>query len=100
MPSAEEIIEQGRLEHEARSRIKWWGDIVARLVVVKFEKIHERQFVEGMNRQLNQGGELPDDLSRQRIKDLAWKYRRQMPAHARPKLPPRDPIVQEMEAQK
>ena len=57
-----------------------------------------RAFLKDMDLELNVFGRLPDRARVQRIKDLAWQYRRQMPAHLAPKLPPRDPIVQEMEA--
>jgi hypothetical protein len=34
----------------------------------------------------------------ERIRQLAWKWRRHLPRGTAPKLPPQDPIVREMEA--
>lgn len=34
---------------------------------------------------------------RNRLKELAWKYRRQIDAPLAPKLPPHDPVVQAMD---
>jgi hypothetical protein len=34
----------------------------------------------------------------QRVMEVAWRHRRQLPAHLAPRLPPSDPIVQAMEA--
>jgi hypothetical protein len=42
--------------------------------------------------------QMPSDYEIRLIKDLAWKYRRQMPRDQAPKLPPHDPVVQEMGA--
>lgn len=57
----------------------------------------EGKFIEGMDLRLSVFKEMPSTAEVQRIKDLAWKYRRQMPVHLAPKLPPNDPIIQEME---
>ena len=57
-----------------------------------------RAFLQDMDLQLNVLGHLPDRARVQRIKALAWEFRRQMPSHLAPTLPPHDPIVQEMEA--
>lgn len=37
-----------------------------------------------------------DPAERARVDRLAWKYRRSLPPHLAPKLPPFDPVVQEL----
>lgn len=89
------------IDHDEPARVckalaTHYGAVAAALKNVRFEKIHERTFVERLRAH---GRQSLDDAELERIKDLAWKYRRQLPAHLAPKLPPHDPIVREMEQQ-
>lgn len=83
-----------------RAIANFLGITVAKLATLGLHKGYpEGKFIEGMDVRLNVLKQLPADNEVQRIKELAWKYRRQMPRSLAPKLPPHDPIVQEMEKQ-
>lgn len=57
----------------------------------------ERGFVADIDLRVCVLGQHPGAQAVQRVKALAWKYRRHMAPGAGPKLPPHDPIVREME---
>ncbi len=80
----------------AQSEVKLLGITVEKLKSVSELTAEERRFVEAMDLQLNVFRKIVERGEVQRIKDLAWKYRRKMPSHLAPKLPPYDPIVVEM----
>ncbi len=80
------------------SIVKMLGITVEKMLTLKLPSgSPEGRFIEAMDMRLNVLHQMPSDDQVQRIKDLAWKYRRRLPAHLAPKLPPGDPIVQEME---
>lgn len=82
------------------SIINMLGITVTKLGTLGLDKIcPEGKFIEAMDVRLNVLKQMPSDAEVQRIKELAWKYRRRLPTHIAPKLPPYDPIVQEMEQQ-
>jgi hypothetical protein len=98
----------GELDDDDKARmvnteVKLFGITVAKMLTIEslppdVSPKSARAFLKDMDLELNVFGRLPDRTCIQRIKDLAWQYRRQMPAYLAPKLPPHDPIVQEMEA--
>jgi hypothetical protein len=57
----------------------------------------EGRFVEAMDVMVCVFRQMPAREEVKRIKELAWKYRRRMPRGGAPKLPPADPVVQQME---
>lgn len=79
----------------ANTEAKLLGVTVTKLLTVSLPGPVKR-FVDEMDLQLNVFGRSVSRDQVQRIKDLAWEYRRQMPKHLAPKLPPHDPIVREM----
>ncbi len=89
-------------EDAARMRaaeVKLLGITVAKLLALKAHLSGvELRFIERLDTQINVLGQAPDAVSLRGLKDLAWKFRRLMPAHLAPKLPPHDPVVREMEA--
>jgi hypothetical protein len=58
----------------------------------------DARFIRNMDLTLCTLRKMPEQGQVQKIKELAWKYRRMIPAGIAPKLPPGDPIVREMEA--
>jgi hypothetical protein len=81
------------------SIINMLGITVSKMLALSLHKASpEGRFIEAMDTRLNVFRAMPTDAEVTRIKELAWKYRRQLPAHLAPKLPPNDPIVQEMES--
>jgi hypothetical protein len=56
-------------------------------------------FISAMDHKLNVLRHAPSRDEIERIKAIMWSHRRYLPAHVRPRLPPHDPIVQEMERQ-
>jgi hypothetical protein len=96
-------LPEGDAEDAARvngSIVKMLGITVEKIRALKLPASSpEGRFIEAMDMRLNVLHQMPADDQVQRIKDMAWKYRRRMPVHLAPKLPPNDPIVQEMEKQ-
>lgn len=85
------------------SRMEWaevqlLAGTVEKLLGIKvLLKPDERRFVEGLDTSLVVLRRHPGPEAVTRLKNIAWKHRRQMPKGAGPKLPPHDPIVMEME---
>jgi hypothetical protein len=57
---------------------------------------NEWRLVARLDTQINVMRGLPSADDLKRLKAMAWTHRRLMPATIAPKLPPHDPIVQEM----
>ena len=81
-----------------KAEIAWLGGRVTALKAVCAPTTRDGAFFERMDMQLNVFRRMVPEVEVQLIKTLSWKYRREMPAHTRPKLPPNDPVVREMEA--
>jgi hypothetical protein len=83
---------------QARSEAMYIGQIVTRLMASDAMKFPANaEFLKRLDLALNvyNGTVARGDIDR--VKDMAWKWRRQMPASPlTPKLPPDDPIVKEM----
>lgn len=78
----------------------WLGVTVEKLLPLRQGMTRmEAAFLAAMDSEINVLKRLPSADSVQKIKTLAWKFRRFMPAPVAPKLPPHDPIVQEMDAE-
>ncbi len=89
----EDDDDQARAE---RAEIDLYAITVTKLGTLELRGA-EGEFVRRMDLQLCILRRLPGTHDLQRLKDMAWKYRRQMPRHLAPKLPPHDPIVRELE---
>jgi hypothetical protein len=80
----------------AQTEAVWLGRVVARLMqsgAMEFPASCE--FLKRADLMINVMHDVPNATDIARIKEMAWKWRRSMPAHAAPKLPPHDPIVRE-----
>jgi hypothetical protein len=53
-------------------------------------------FISAMDHKLNVLRHAPSRDEIERIKAIMWSHRRYLPDHARPRLPPHDPIVREL----
>ncbi len=85
-------------------------DDAARLALVETELLRRtlaalRQVIDAYHRDARRLRELTrldltriSDEDRDRLRDLAWRWRRKLPRALAPKLPPHDPIVRQMEA--
>jgi hypothetical protein len=81
-----------------KTQVKFLGLNVDKLRAVKANLTGvEGRFIDEMDTQINVLGQMPPAVHVTTLKAMAWKYRRLMPATIAPKLPPHDPIVQEME---
>jgi hypothetical protein len=80
----------------AKAMRTWLLTMITKLKPLKFESRVERGFIERLDIALT-AGRAASKQDVQRLKDISWKYRRQLPKHTAPTLPPHDPIVQEME---
>lgn len=56
----------------------------------------DARFLEQMDRRINVAREKPTAAEVEKVKRMAWTYRRRMPARLALKLNPADPIVREM----
>lgn len=59
----------------------------------------DRQDVIALRDKLNRGGEALTQKQQDRLAQLMWKYRRQLPRGIAPLLNPADPVVRELAAQ-
>lgn len=84
-----------------KAHVKFLGLTVNKLLAIRAHLTGpESRFVSAMDTQINVFGRMPTEFDLKGLKELAWKHRRLMPAPIAPKLPPHDPIVQEMESTK
>ena len=92
----EDAEEAARIE---KALVTWLGGRITALRALQLPPASaEAKFIERMDLQLNVFHRAADKNDVRMIKRLCWNYRRQMPAPSRPKLPPDDPVVREMEA--
>ena len=92
-----EPIDATDVDRRAQAELRWLRNIIDQLMRVQFEKRGEASFVSLASTRLLTTGVMPEAQEMRRIKDLSWKYRRQLPKGVGPTLPPHDPIVQELE---
>jgi hypothetical protein len=86
------------VDHDQAARMHKAAEAEARIMLgylaeVRFDNRWDRQDVEHFRK-----AAALEPAQIDRVKDMTWKYRRQLPKHLAPKLPPHDPIVKEMEA--
>ncbi len=85
----------------AKALIQAWALNVQKLVNLRNAIAPaERRTVEALDLKICVLRQMPADHEIRQIKDLAWKYRRQIPRALAPKLPPHDPVVQELEGRR
>lgn len=82
-------------DRQKRSEAMYLGRIVERLLAAKVRFV-DQGYLKALDLRINIHGGLPTAADVEQIKRMAWEYRRTMPAHIAPKLPPHDPIVKEM----
>jgi hypothetical protein len=92
MSLAHNEIEEREGERKRRACENEGRKMLGYLAGVRFDNRWDRQDVEHYSK-------LPSLNAAQfeRLKAMMWTYRRQLPREVAPKLPPHDPIVQEME---
>lgn len=85
-------------DRQRRAELKLHTITVQRLLTLKNGMTRdERALLADLDFRVCVCREIPSEPHLRKLKDIAWKYRRQMPVHLAPKLPPHDPIVAEME---
>ncbi len=82
---------------QARSEGMYIGNVVTRLMASKaMEFPGNADFLKRLDLALNVMNGTPSRTDVERVKEMAWKWRRQMAdSPLAPKLPPHDPIVRE-----
>lgn len=84
-------------ERQARSEAKFIGCIVGRLMETRaMEFPAAAESLKRLDLEINVLHRLPSRADVERVKALAWTWRREMPRSIAPKLPPDDPIAQEL----
>ncbi|MHB1305358.1 MAG: hypothetical protein ACYCZB_18185 [Acidiphilium sp.] len=82
---------------QAQSEAKFIGCTVERLLQTRaMEFPASAEFLRRLDVEINVLHRIPSRADVARVKELAWKWRREMPRPIAPMLPPHDPVAKEM----